>query len=166
MAWWDHEELKDHKYRSDRYKLAFPTGYTQQEIDEARTRQEQRDMTTRDTLGVPDPWKMHQDESGGIPTPPPPALQPPLENLLRVGVGVGGAPASAPVAALNPKEKLFVFTEHEYESNGSLDVFETHDIAGVVAHLEEREQEDESELQITVIRGVEVPVKKGTYTIG
>lgn len=165
MAWWDHEELKDPKYRSDRYKLAFPTGYTQEEIDEARTRQEQRDMTTRDTLGVPDPWKMHQDESGGIPTPPPPALQPPLENLLRVGVG--GAPAPAPVAAANPKEKLFVFTEHEYENNGNLDVFDLNDIDGVVAHLEEREEENpDVDLEITVIRGVRVPVKKGTYTIG
>lgn len=165
MAWWDHEELKDPKYRSDRYKLAFPTGYTQQELDEARARQEQSDMTT--------PWKMHQDQSGGIPAPPPA----PLEPQLRVGVG------GAPAAALQPdfrrvdvvdierapaqQEKLFVFTEHEYENNGTLEVFEVNDFDGVVAHLEEREEENpDVDLEITVIRGVQVPVKKGSYTIG
>jgi len=80
-------------------------------------------------------------------------------------VGVDGAPEPTPTA--NPQEKLFVFTEHEYENDGSLEVFALDDIEGVVAHLEEREEEnDDSDLEITVIRGVEVPVKKGTYKIG
>lgn len=32
MAWWDHEELKDSKDRSDRYKLTFENEYTEEEL--------------------------------------------------------------------------------------------------------------------------------------
>lgn len=48
MAWWDHEDLKDPRYKSDRYKVTFPEGYTDREVIEARER-----------LGmkpVPDEW--------------------------------------------------------------------------------------------------------------
>ena len=35
MAWWDHEELKAHEDRSDKYKLAFPNEYTEEELVDA-----------------------------------------------------------------------------------------------------------------------------------
>lgn len=43
MAWWDHEELKEHKYRSDRYILAFPNEYTKEEVEAAKKRKELED---------------------------------------------------------------------------------------------------------------------------
>lgn len=38
MAWWDHEELKAPKDRSDRYKVEFPSGYTTGEVVAAQMR--------------------------------------------------------------------------------------------------------------------------------
>lgn len=49
MAWWDYEDLKSPEYKSARYKLAFPKGYTQKELDEARIeRQKELDYIDMD----------------------------------------------------------------------------------------------------------------------
>lgn len=41
MAWWDHEDLKAPQNKSAKYKLAFPEGYSKEELDEARREVEQ-----------------------------------------------------------------------------------------------------------------------------
>jgi len=38
MAWWDHEELKDPRNRSDRYIVNFPNEYTEKEVEAAQKR--------------------------------------------------------------------------------------------------------------------------------
>lgn len=43
MAWWDEEEKKDKRYRSDRYKVAFPDEYTQEEVRDAQRRLDQQE---------------------------------------------------------------------------------------------------------------------------
>lgn len=45
MAWWDHEDLKSPKDKSDRYKVTFPEEYTPKEVKEAleRIQKEKRD---------------------------------------------------------------------------------------------------------------------------
>lgn len=52
MAWWDHEELKDKRYRSDRYRVAFPDQYTEAEVKAALLRIEQQEANKK--LQVPD----------------------------------------------------------------------------------------------------------------
>lgn len=44
MAWWDHEELKSHENRSDRYILAFPEKYTIAKVNAAKARKELWDL--------------------------------------------------------------------------------------------------------------------------
>lgn len=52
MAWWDSENLKTVKDRSDRYKVAFPDQYSLQEVLDAQRRIEQQEAnkTLRATL--------------------------------------------------------------------------------------------------------------------
>lgn len=47
MAWWDSEELKEPRYRSDRYKVAFPDQYTKQEVLDAQQRIEQQEANKK-----------------------------------------------------------------------------------------------------------------------
>lgn len=61
MAWWDHEELKGPKHRSDRYIVSFPDGYTKDEVasaqrrlDKQKTQYGRQDMTDTDPVTVPD----------------------------------------------------------------------------------------------------------------
>lgn len=47
MAWWDHEELKSHANRSDRYILAFPNEYSPEEVQRATEREAKRSAQDR-----------------------------------------------------------------------------------------------------------------------
>ncbi len=47
MAWWDHEELKDPRYRSDRYITAFPSEYKPREVIAAAKRRLEEEMGDR-----------------------------------------------------------------------------------------------------------------------
>lgn len=42
MAWWDAEELKPKRNRSDRYKVAFPDEYDAAEVADAQDRLNQQ----------------------------------------------------------------------------------------------------------------------------
>ena len=61
MAWWDHEELKDPKHRSDRYIVSFPDEYTKDEVasaqrrlDKQKAQYERQDMSETGPVTVPD----------------------------------------------------------------------------------------------------------------
>lgn len=43
MAWWDHEELKEPRFRSDRYITSFPSEYTEAEVKAAQRRLDQQE---------------------------------------------------------------------------------------------------------------------------
>ena len=45
--WWDKEELKDKRFRSDRYKVAFPDQYTEAEVRAAQQRIEQQEANKK-----------------------------------------------------------------------------------------------------------------------
>ena len=47
MSWWDHEELKSHANRSDRYILAFPSEYSPEEVQRAVEREAKRNAQSR-----------------------------------------------------------------------------------------------------------------------
>lgn len=51
MAWWDEEEKKDKRNRSDRYKVAFPDEYTKEEVRDAQQRLDQQEEQKQQGAG-------------------------------------------------------------------------------------------------------------------
>ena len=50
MAWWDHEDLKSHEYKSDRYRLTFPSEFTPEQVAEARRNEEENKWPIKETI--------------------------------------------------------------------------------------------------------------------
>lgn len=51
MPWWDEEEKKDKRNRSDRYKVAFPDEYTKEEVRDAQQRLDQQEERKKQGAG-------------------------------------------------------------------------------------------------------------------
>lgn len=164
MAWWDHEELKSPQNRSDRYKVAFPGEYTQQEVDEARKRQENREMS----------FRMHQDLTGGIPEPAP---EKPVSFVTEFGLDSADNSQTVteqfdPVKTpLRPDESFFVLWTDvddygDNSNNGSEECFTVEHALDEINRLDREASDEGADRRFTLVRGVEIELKKSGYSVG
>lgn len=147
MPWWDHEELKQPEYRSERYKRTFP--------------QEYEHMNNK-------PWQMHKDNSLG----PDGKLKPQPRAVWATGTPQPiprDEPPKPEVVDQSRPDKFFVLVSgaDSYEF-GVVESFS--DVEDALEFAEEQREEylaavGDGEPIVTIVYGREVKVKRSGYVI-